>query len=87
MTQIYKNLYLNIASSKKYDFSIKPNIVTICLGTNDLSDGDGIKPRLEFDRQKYLTNYIIFVETIYKHYPNTKILLLNSPMIDGERMG
>jgi hypothetical protein len=85
MPQVYENLYLNIDSSKKYDFSIKPNIVSICLGTNDLSDGDGIKPRLPFNKEKFVANYIDFVKAVYKHYPDTKIVLLNSPMVEGEK--
>lgn len=84
MPQVYENLYLNTDSSKKYDFSLKPNIVSICLGTNDLSNGDGIKPRLPFNKEKFVANYIDFVKTVYIHYPDTKIILLNSPMIIGE---
>ena len=53
MPQVYENLYLNLDDSKKYDFSIKPDIVNICLGTNDLSYGDGVKPRLLFNREKF----------------------------------
>lgn len=85
MPQVYENLYLNLDSSKKYDFKYNPDIVSICLGTNDLSDGDGIKPRLDFNKLKFINNYINFVENIYKYYPTTKIALLNSPMVDGEK--
>ncbi len=84
MPQVYDNLYLNTDATKKYDFSIKPAIVNICLGTNDLSNGDGVKTRLPFNKEKFVANYIEFVKTVYSHYPNTKIVLLNSPMIVGE---
>jgi lysophospholipase L1-like esterase len=84
MPQVYENLYLNLDDSKKYDFSIKPDIVNICLGTNDLSYGDGVKPRLLFNREKFVENYISFVEIVYSYYPNTKIVLMNSPMIGGK---
>jgi lysophospholipase L1-like esterase len=60
-------------------------LVSICLGTNDLSDGDGKKPRLPFNQEKYVSNYIEFIKTVYKHAPNTRIVLLNSPMVSGER--
>ena len=50
-----------------------------------MSDGDGIKERLPFDSTKYIENYINFIKTVYSHYPKTKILLLNSPMVDGEK--
>lgn len=84
MPQVYENLYLNTDNSKKYDFSKKPDIVSICLGTNDFSNGDGIKNRLHFNKEKFISNYINFIKTVYSHYPKTKIILLNSPMIDGE---
>ena len=85
MPQVYENLYLDSNNSKKYDFLIKPDLVSICLGTNDMSDGNGIKPRLDFNKEKFITNYSEFIKTIYGHYPNTKIALLTSPMISGER--
>ena len=84
MPQVYENLYLNLDSSKKYNFLIKPAIVSICLGTNDLSNGDGVKLRLPFNKEKFVENYISFVKMVYNHYPETKIVLMNSPMIGGE---
>ncbi|MDD5149493.1 MAG: GDSL-type esterase/lipase family protein [Flavobacterium sp.] len=82
---VYENLYLNKDSSKPYDFKFQPDLVSICLGTNDLSDGDGKKPRLAFNEEKYVSNYINFIKTVYKHAPNTRIVLLNSPMVSGDR--
>lgn len=83
MPQVYGNLYLNTNSSKPYDYSFNPDITSICLGTNDMSDGDGVKQRLPFNPEAYTKNYIRFIETIYAHSPDTKIILLNSPMIQG----
>jgi lysophospholipase L1-like esterase len=82
---VYENLYLNRDSSKPYDFAFQPDLVSICLGTNDLSDGDGKKERLPFNEEKYVSNYIDFIKTVYKHAPNTRIVLLNSPMVSGDR--
>jgi lysophospholipase L1-like esterase len=82
---VYENLYLNKDSSKPYDFAFQPDLVSICLGTNDLSEGDGKKARLPFNEEKYVSNYITFIKTVYKHAPNTRIVLLNSPMVSGER--
>jgi lysophospholipase L1-like esterase len=82
---VYENLYLNKDSSKPYDFAFQPDLVSICLGTNDLSDGDGKKTRLPFNEEKYVSNYIDFIKTVYKHAPNTRIVLLNSPMVSGQR--
>ncbi|WP_194766852.1 SGNH/GDSL hydrolase family protein [Tamlana sp. I1] len=83
MPEVYENLYLNKNQSKKYDFKKQPDIVSIGLGTNDFSNGDGIKPRLPFNEAKYISNYIAFIKTVYSKYPDTQIVLLNSPMIGG----
>ena len=82
---VYENLYLDKDQSKPYDFKFQPDLVSICLGTNDLSEGDGKKPRLPFNEEKYVSNYIEFIKTVYKHAPNTRIVLLNSPMVSGDR--
>lgn len=82
---VYENLYLNKDSSKPYDFAFQPDLVSICLGTNDLSDGDGKKSRLPFNEEKYVSNYIDFIKTVYKHAPKTRIVLLSSPMVSGEK--
>lgn len=82
---VYENLYLNKDSSKPYDFAFQPDLVSICLGTNDLSDGDGKKERLPFNEEKFVSNYIDFIKTVYKHAPNTRIVLLTSPMVSGEK--
>lgn len=85
MPEVYENLYLDRNSAKKYDFAFQPDLVSICLGTNDFSDGDGKKPRLPFDEKKYVANYVGFIRTVYKHAPKARIVLLNSPMISGEK--
>jgi lysophospholipase L1-like esterase len=82
---VYENLYLNKDKTKPYNFAFQPDLVSICLGTNDLSDGDGKKARLPFNEEKYVSNYIDFIKTVYKHAPNTRIVLLNSPMVSGDR--
>lgn len=85
MPDVYANLYLDKDASKPYDFKFQPELVSICLGTNDMSDGDGKKPRLPFDQKKYVANYVAFIKKVYSHYPKTRIVLLNSPMISGEK--
>lgn len=85
MPDVYDNKRLNADSSQKADFSGKaPEVVSIALGTNDLSYGDGEKERSEFDREKFVNNYTAFVEHIFELYPNTKVALLSSPMV-GEK--
>jgi lysophospholipase L1-like esterase len=85
MPEVYEKLYLTKSSTTPFGTEFQPDLVSVCLGTNDLSDGNGIKKRLPFNEDKYVTNYINFIKTIYKRYPNTKIVLLNSPMISGEK--
>ena len=86
MPDVYENLYLTKDNSKpRYDFAFQPNIISIALGTNDFSGGDGKKERLPFNAEKYVTNYINFIKMLYKHNPNVQIVITNSPMVGGER--
>jgi lysophospholipase L1-like esterase len=86
MPDVYENLYLRKDTSKpKYDFAFQPNIISIALGTNDFSGGDGKKERLPFNAEKYISNYINFIKMLYKHNPNAQIVITNSPMVGGER--
>ncbi|AHM58473.1 GDSL family lipase [Flammeovirgaceae bacterium 311] len=86
MPDVYENLYLNTEGEKKWNFeNFSPDLVSICLGTNDFSDGDGIKERLAFDSAVFVSSYIEFVNTIYNKYPDTQVCLLTSPMVSGEK--
>ena len=87
MGDVYFTTYLNGNNDKLWDFSgsKKPDIVSICLGTNDLSDGDGIKERKPFNAEKYVSNYIDLAERIFEVYPTTKMTLLTSPMLSIEK--
>lgn len=84
MPEAYKNLYLN-ENPKPYDFSsFQADIISICLGTNDFSGGDGLKERLPFDSEVFTKTYIDFLNEIFTINPNAKIILLDSPMIRDE---
>jgi lysophospholipase L1-like esterase len=85
MPDVYENLYLNKDNSKPYAFGFKPDITCIALGTNDFSEGDHKKARLPFNEEKYVTNYISFIKTVYRHSPDTQIVLLDSPMVNGDK--
>jgi lysophospholipase L1-like esterase len=85
LPDVYNNLYQTKDATKPFPTDFQPNLVSICLGTNDLSDGDGTKPRLPFNKGKYVSNYIEFIKNLYNRYPNTRIVLLNSPMVSGEK--
>ncbi|WPO79045.1 SGNH/GDSL hydrolase family protein [Flavobacterium sp. KACC 22761] len=86
MPDVYQNLYLTKDNSKpKYDFAFQPNIISIALGTNDFSGGDGKKERLPFNAEKYVSNYINFIKMLYQHNPKAQIVITNSPMVGGEK--
>lgn len=85
MPDVYNNLYLNKDASKPYKSDFKADVTCIALGTNDFSDGDGTKPRLPFNEDAFVTNYVNFINIIYKKAPNTHIILLDSPMVNGTK--
>lgn len=86
MPAVYENLYLTKDNSKpKYDFAFQPDIISIAIGTNDFSNGDGTKERLPFNPEKYVSNYINFIKILYQHNPNAQLVLTNSPMVNGEK--
>ena len=83
MPEVYENRFLDTDDSEKWDFSrFTPEVVCICLGTNDLSEGDRIHHRDPFDADQFVKSYIGFVETIYSHYPDVQIVVMDSPMFD-----
>ncbi|WP_051947155.1 SGNH/GDSL hydrolase family protein [Muricauda sp. MAR_2010_75] len=85
MPEVYDNLFLNTDTSHKYSFDDKPDIICICLGTNDMSEGDGTKPRLPFNKEKFVQNYTKFVEHLFGKNPEAKMVLLTSPMVSGDK--
>lgn len=87
MPDVYNKLFLNMENDSTFAYSYTqiPNIIGICLGTNDLSDGDGIKPRMPFNREKFIKNYKDFVTDLFQVNPNAKIVLLTSPMLSGTK--
>jgi hypothetical protein len=58
--------------------------VSIALGTNDLSHGDGVRPRLPFDSVVFVNAYVKFVQLVKSKYASAQIALLSSPMEHGE---
>ena len=85
MPQVYDKTDFQVGSSRQWNFSkYSPKIVSIALGTNDLSNGDGT-PRKPFDSARFVNNYIEFVQFVKSKYPKAQIVFLNSPMVSGER--
>ncbi len=62
-----------------------PHIVSIALGTNDISEGDHQSPRNSFDSAIFVSTYVQFVQTIKGKYPKAKVALLSSPMVSGAK--
>jgi Carbohydrate esterase 2 N-terminal/GDSL-like Lipase/Acylhydrolase family len=86
MPQVYEKTDFQVDSKRLWDFkTYKPAIVSIALGTNDLSNGDGKHERSPFDSAVFVSNYIKFVQLVKSKYSNATIALLSSPMINGER--
>ena len=88
MPQVYEKTDLTYDSAQQWDFArYTPAIVSIALGTNDMSRGDGVKKRLPFDSAQFTTHYIQFVQLVKRKYPNARIALLSSPMMHGADRG
>ena len=86
MPEVYENLYLNTDANSFWDAgNFVPDLVAICLGTNDFSDGDGSYERGELDSAKFVADYIRFVKRIRNRYPDAQICLLSSPMLSGQK--
>lgn len=86
MPQVYEKVDFQEKNTRLWDFSqYSPKVVSIALGTNDFSNGDGKRPRLPFDSAVFTGKYIEFVKTVKAKYPQARIALLSSPMVQGER--
>ena len=85
MPQVYEKIDFQEKNPQRWDFAAySPKVVSIALGTNDLSNGDGKTPRLPFDSASYVGNYVQFVKLVKSKYPKARIALLSSPMINGK---
>lgn len=84
MPQVYEKADLREDDTRLWNFSAyTPQIVSIALGTNDFSNGDGVKKRLPFDSALFISNYVKFVQLVKSKYPKAQIALLSSPMVGG----
>jgi len=84
MPEVYEKANFQADGTRIWDFTIyKPNVVSIALGTNDFSNGDGKKERWPFDSMSFINKYVQFIQVVKTKYPNAKIALLSSPMVNG----
>lgn len=87
MPQVYEKTDFQDWSQRLWDFkTYKPAVVSIALGTNDFSDGDGKHTRLPFDSATFVSAYIKFVQLVKLKYPGARIALLSSAIVGGSRM-
>lgn len=84
MPQVYEKTDFQDYNTQRWNFdTYTPKIVSIALGTNDFSNGDGIKKRNPFDSSAFVSSYIKFVQLVKSKYPDAQVALLSSPMING----
>lgn len=85
MPQVYEQIDFKTDTQQKWDFKkYSPKIVSIALGTNDLSNGDGKNARKPFDEKIFLDQYVNFIKLVKSKYPKAQIALLSSPMVKGK---
>jgi hypothetical protein len=84
MPEVYEKADFQVSGSPVWDFTTyTPQIVSIALGTNDFSNGDGKKERWPFDSINFINKYVLFIQLVKSKYPHAKIALLSSPMMNG----
>lgn len=84
MPQVYEKADFQESGTRMWDFNAyKPKVVSIALGTNDFSNGDGKKERWPFDSMTFINKYVQFIQLVKGKYPDARIALLSSPMING----
>lgn len=86
MPQVYEKTDFQLQGQQRWDFSnYTPQIVSIALGTNDFSDGDGVTPRKPFDSATFVQQYIQFVQLVKTKYPAAQVALLSSAMLHDRK--
>jgi hypothetical protein len=84
MPQVYDRIDFQNRSERMWDFvNFQPAVISIALGTNDLSNGDRKTPRVPFDSVTFVNEYVEFIKSLKLKHPSAKIALLSSPMVKG----
>ncbi|TFF33370.1 SGNH/GDSL hydrolase family protein [Mucilaginibacter psychrotolerans] len=86
MPQVYEKVDFQVNTSKKWDFgTYSPKVVSIALGTNDFSNGDGKNARKPLDTAVFRSSFVKFIQLVKSKYPKARIAMLSSPMIKGDK--
>jgi lysophospholipase L1-like esterase len=84
LPQVYNKLDLQGNSSRQWSSgAYSPDIISIALGTNDFSSGDGKTPRAAFDSVAFISSYVSFVKRIKEFHPSAHLVLLTSPTVSN----
>jgi lysophospholipase L1-like esterase len=85
MPQVYEKVDFQEQNPQLWNFNTyAPKVVSIALGTNDFSNGDGKKERLPFDSTNFISSYVQFIRLIISKQPDAQVALLSSPMIHNK---
>ena len=80
MPKIFDRMHLQKKDSKTWsDSYISQDIIVINLGTNDYFGESQNKPLKD---SVFVQTYIQFVERLISHYPDARIVCINSPMLN-----
>ena len=83
MPALYSNLYYDVGPAVPWDtLRFNPDLISLCFGTNDFSDGDGSYARGPLDSAAFIRSYSKFLSSLHKRCPDAKICVLTSPMLE-----
>jgi hypothetical protein len=86
MPDVYPHLFLNADTTTSWSAeAFVPDLISVCLGTNDFSDGDGSHDRAPLDSAEFVGKYVLFIQTLRDRYPNAPICCLNSPILAPDK--
>jgi hypothetical protein len=84
MPEVYEKIDFQFRTPQVWNFdTYPPSVISIALGTNDFSNGDGVKKRLPFDSAAFVASYIKFIKMVKSKHPDAQIALLSSAMVGG----
>ena len=87
MPDVFDGVFMETSAEiTPWDFGrYRPDLVVVALGTNDFSDGDGETPREALDGDVFVDAYARFLAHVRDQYPDVPMLLVNSPVFEGEQ--